>query len=98
MKKIILLLLLSVGVFCSDDYCTSIAKLSETVMQGRQMGFSYREQLSIANNAGELRALMTSIINDAQKVNRYVTEDYQRQSIIDFGDKWFKLCIDAQKK
>lgn len=97
MKKLITicLLLTSFNVLAEStviERCISIADLSEVIMDHRQVGTDITVMYT-----DDVHPLSELLIKEAYSKPRYETEAYRQKAIKDFKNKWFLLCMEANK-
>lgn len=59
----------------------------------RLSGVKITDAMGLANNAGEMKPLVTEIVSNAYKSYGYKTEEYQDSAIKDFGATYYLDCM-----
>ncbi len=102
MKKIFAAILLMAVVSTSQaatDHktCAGISELAEQIMKNRLDGVRITDAMGLANNAGEMKSLVTEIVSNAYKSYGYKTEEYKDSAIKDFGATYYLDCMKHSK-
>lgn len=98
MKKSLIsitMLLSATAGAASDDHCTNIAMLAESVMDSHQAGVSISEVLGSAKEAG-IEGIIQPMVIEAYDSPRFSTEPMKKKKVGEFRDKWHLRCLKTQ--
>lgn len=81
----------------SDEWCSAVAGLAETIMTKRQEGFSMTDMMRVTRDFEAMGDLARSMIREAFEGPRYQTREYQDQVIREFTDNWAVACYNTEQ-
>ncbi len=76
--------------------CERIDAIAESVMKARQRGVPMAKMYKTVEGDDYTNKLFKLLIDEAYKVNRYGTEEYQEKAVTDFRDIYFRACLSNQ--
>ena len=78
-------------------WCGMLEGYARATARNFQIGVPYSESLAILDNIKdeEYYSSFKTVLDGAHKQRKYFSEDLQQQVITEYGDKWFKACIDS---
>jgi hypothetical protein len=107
MKKLIataaIIMTLATGVFADEkalieqkkelmkQKCISIQELAEIIMEARQKGIAKSELIPIVMESSHAQL----IVEDAYRLQIIPIPEWKQELIIEFKNKWFRICSDG---
>ena len=78
-------------------WCGMIEKYARGTARDFQIGVPYSKSLAILDSIkdADYYSSFKAVLDGAYSQRKYFSEDLQQQVITEYGDKWFKACIDA---
>ena len=78
-------------------WCGTLERYARATARNFQIGVPYSKSLAILDNIKDedYYSSFKTVLDGAHKQRKYFSEDLQQQVITEYGDKWFKACIDA---
>ena len=78
-------------------WCGMLERYARATARNFQIGVPYSKSLAILDSIKDedYYASFKTILDEAHKQRKYFSEDLQQQVITEYGDKWFKACIDS---
>lgn len=80
------------------ERCSSQATVAANIMQARQNGVPITRILEINKEYPDAKSLLDFFAMEAYKVPRYSTPENQQQSIVEFSNTIFMLCMNYFNK
>ena len=84
--------------FAADkEFCLTQLELAESVMLARQTGVPINRMLNRINGATDtFYNYHVLLVEDAYSTPRFLTEEYKRQAVVDFGTKIYNICRNSK--
>lgn len=78
-------------------WCGMLERYARATARNFQIGVPYSKSLAILDNIKDedYYSSFKTVLDGAHKQRKYFSEDLQQQVITEYGDKWFKACIDS---
>ena len=78
-------------------WCGMLEGYARATARNFQIGVPYSKSLAILDSikGEDYYSSFKTVLDGAHKQRKYFSEDLQQQVITEYGDKWFKACIDA---
>ena len=78
-------------------WCGMLERYARATARNFQIGVPYSKSLAILDSIKDedYYSSFKTVLDGAHKQRKYFSEDLQQQVITEYGDKWFKACIDA---
>lgn len=78
-------------------WCGKLEGYARATARNFQIGVPYSKSLAILDsiNGEDYYSSFKTVLDGAHSQRKYFSEDLQQQVITEYGDKWFKACIDA---
>ena len=78
-------------------WCGMLERYARATARNFQIGVPYSKSLAILDSIKDedYYSSFKAVLDGAHKQRKYFSEDLQQQVITEYGDKWFKACIDA---
>lgn len=78
-------------------WCGMLEGYARATARNFQIGVPYSKSLTILDSIKDedYYSSFKTVLDVAHKQRKYFSEDLQQQVITEYGDKWFKACIDA---
>lgn len=78
-------------------WCGVLERYARATARNFQIGVPYSKSLAILDSIKDedYYSSFKTILDGAHQQRKYFSEDLQQQVITEYGDKWFKACIDA---
>ena len=75
--------------------CGALEELARTVMEKRQNGFPMKTLVDAISGIGDKkgRKAVKMMVIMAYDVPNYNSEEYEREAVNNFADKFYKMCI-----
>jgi hypothetical protein len=73
--------------------CTELSGTARAVMKARQNGVPMSKLMAVESGSKAFDDVMAEMVKDAFSKSKYDTEKFKKDSIQEFEDKWFALCI-----
>ena len=79
------------------EWCGALEKYARRVARSHQIGVPYSRSLAILDSIKDedYYSSFKTVLDGAHRQRKYFSEDLQQQVITEYGDKWFKACIDS---
>lgn len=78
-------------------WCGMLERYARSTARNFQIGVPYSKSLAILDSIKDkdYYSSFKAVLDGAHSQRKYFSEDLQQQVITEYGDKWFKACIDA---
>ena len=78
-------------------WCGVIEKYARATARNFQIGVPYSKSLAILDSIKDedYYSSFKAVLDGAYSRRKYFSEDLKQQVITEYGDKWFKACIDS---
>lgn len=78
-------------------WCGMLERYARATARNFQIGVPYSKSLAILDSIKDedYYSSFKTVLDGAHKQRKYFSEDLQQQVITEYGDKWFKACIDS---
>ena len=78
-------------------WCGMLERYARATARNFQIGVPYSKSLAILDSIKDedYYSSFKTVLDGAHSQRKYFSEDLQQQVITEYGDKWFKACIDA---
>lgn len=78
-------------------WCGMLERYTRATARNFQIGVPYSKSLAILDSIKDedYYSSFKTVLDGAHKQRKYFSEDLQQQAITEYGDKWFKACIDS---
>jgi hypothetical protein len=103
MKKLIIAIITVVFMFSvsfanAGVDCEKIEKLARAIMEKRQDGYQMSTLMGVMNKNDNEAAknILKIMIIDAYDYPNYSTVEMERETITEFGNKYYKHCVEQQ--
>lgn len=79
------------------EWCGMLERYARATARNFQIGVPYSKSLAILDSIKDedYYSSFKTVLDGAHKQRKYFSEDLQQQVITEYGDKWFKACIDS---
>lgn len=79
------------------EWCGMLERYARATARNFQIGVPYSKSLAILDSIKDedYYSSFKTVLDGAHSQRKYVSGDLQQQVITEYGDKWFKACIDA---
>ena len=78
-------------------WCGMLERYARSTARNFQIGVPYSKSLAILDSIKDedYYSSFKAVLDGAHSQRKYFSEDLQQQVITEYGDKWFKACIDS---
>lgn len=78
-------------------WCGILERYALATARSFQIGVPYSNSLAILDSmkGEDYYSSFKAVLDGAHSQRKYFSEDLQQQVIMEYGDKWFKACIDS---
>lgn len=78
-------------------WCGVLERYARATARNFQIGVPYSKSLAILDSIKDkdYYSSFKTVLDGAHSQRKYFSEDLQQQVITEYGDKWFKACIDS---
>lgn len=78
-------------------WCGMLERYARATARNFQIGVPYSKSLAILDSIKDedYYSSFKAVLDGAYSQRKYFSEDLQQQVITEYGDKWFKACIDS---
>ena len=78
-------------------WCGMLERYARATARNFQIGVPYSKSLAILDSIKDkdYYSSFKAVLDGAHSQRKYFSEDLQQQVITEYGDKWFKACIDS---
>ena len=78
-------------------WCGMLERYARATARNFQIGVPYSKSLAILDSIKDedYYSSFKTVLDGAHSQRKYVSGDLQQQVITEYGDRWFKACIDA---
>ena len=79
------------------EWCGMLERYARATARNFQIGVPYSKSLAILDSIKDkdYYSSFKTVLDGAHSQRKYFSEELQQQVITEYGDKWFKACIDA---
>ena len=79
------------------EWCGMLERYARATARNFQIGVPYSKSLAILDSIKDedYYSSFKTVLDGAHSQRKYFSEDLQQQVITEYGDKWFKACIDS---
>lgn len=79
------------------EWCGMLERYARATARNFQIGVPYSKSLAILDSIKDedYYSSFKTVLDGAHKQRKYFSEDLQQQVITEYGDEWFKACIDS---